>query len=219
MKTPPPRNGPSLPLPTLWRASVLLCLGGLVTCDSLRTDPPPAQPSSEQPATAVIHIRSAQPFTPSCMIVETGATIEWRNLTPRTAISVVSVTGTPELSSPALRDPYNSVPEASSDECVLRDSSGCLAAIPFSFWRHTFTRPGVFDYRDASGSAVATATVGEYGMPPGTATSSSAATGTVCVRSSPSSTECDRICCTGSVINECGPVLSCISGRCGGVNP
>ena len=195
-----------------------LSLWGLASCDSVRNSPPPAQPSSELAATQFVHIRAAQPYTPSCMIVEVGATVEWRNLTPGTAISVVSVGGTTELSSPALREPYNTVPPEKSDECVLRDSSGCLAAIPFSFWRHTFDKPGIFDYHDASGSAVATTSTGEYGMPPGPQVSGSAATGTVCVRSDRSSSECDRVCCTGSVINECGPVLSCVSGRCGGVS-
>lgn len=195
-----------------------LSVWGLAACDSVRSSPPPAQASSEQAATGVVHIRAAQPFTPSCMIVETGATVEWRNLTPGTAISVVSVGGATELSSPALRQPYNTVPAESSDECVLRDSSGCLAAIPFSFWRHTFQKTGIFDYHDASGSAVAATTQGEYGMPPGPQTSSSAATGTVCVRSDRSSTECDRVCCTGTVVNECGTGLTCISGRCGGVS-
>lgn len=187
------------------------------TCDSQRTSPPPAQPSSEQPASSVIRIRAASSFTPSCIIVESGATVEWRNLTPSTAISVVSVSNNSELSSPALRDPYNSVGAQTSDECVLRDNTGCLAAVPFSFWRHTFTTPGIFDYRDASGSAVASQT--GYGLPPGPPSTGSAAVGTVCVRATPDSTECDRVCCTGSVINECGPVIACVSGRCGGVSP
>lgn len=202
------RLGIQLALP-LW-------VGLLGSCDSQRTDPPPAQPSSPQPATSVVRIRAASPFTPSCVIVEVGATIEWRNLTPRTSISVLSVSGSRELSSPALRDPYNPVPVETSDECVLRDITGCVAAVPFSFWRHTFTTPGIFDYRDPSGSAVASQ--GGYGLPPGPQTSGSAAVGTVCVRSTPGSAECDRVCCTGTVVDECGPGVTCVSGRCGGVS-
>lgn len=196
--------------------ALALAVGLLGSCDSQRSDPPPAQPSSTQPATSVVRIRAASPFTPACVIVEAGATIEWRNLTPRSPSSVVSVGGSRELSSPALRDPYNSVPVDTSDECVLRDSNGCVAAVPFSFWRHTFTTPGIFDYRDASGSAVAA--VGGYGLPAGPQTSGSAAVGTVCVRSSVGSTECDRVCCTGTIANECGPAVACVSGRCGGVS-
>lgn len=214
MKTSKSQLGPR---PPSGRAALLLPLCGLLSCDSLRTDPPPVQPSSEQAATGVVHIGSAQPFAPGCMIVETGATIEWRNLTPRTSISVVSVATSPELSSPALRDPYNTVTPEKSDECVLRDSSGCLATIAFSFWRHTFTKAGIFDYRDASGGGSTATTVGEYGMPSGPQQSGSAATGTVCVRANSSSTECDRVCCTGTIAGECGPLLSCVSGRCGGV--
>ena len=192
-----------------------LCLGLLATCDSQRQDPPPVQDSSDQVATSVVRIHAGQAFTASCLIVELGATVEWRNLTPSTAISVVTIAPPYELSSPALRDPYNLVPPERSDECVLRNSDGgCLAAVPFSYWRHTFPVAGVFDYHDASGT---TTSQSVYGMPPGPQ-STSAATGTVCVRSSASSTDCDQVCCTGAVAGECATGVTCSSGRCGGVS-
>jgi hypothetical protein len=197
------------------RLSCPFLLGLLSTCNSQRLDPPPVQESSAQVATSVVRIRSGQSFTASCLIVETGATVEWRNLTPGTSLSVVNMDPPYELSSPALREPYNLVPPELSDECVLRSPDGCLAAVPFSFWRHTFLTPGVFDYHDASGATATSQS--EYGMPPGPS-STSAATGTVCVRSAAGSTECDQVCCTGAVAGECATGVSCVAGRCGGVS-
>jgi plastocyanin len=200
--------------PLLWAPALGLLLGG---CDSLRTTPPPVQDSSPQTATSVIHVRAGQQFTPSCTIVQTGTTIEWRNLTPSTAIAMVSTAAPYELSSPALRDPYNSIPAETSDECALRTADGCMQAVPFSFWRHTFNAPGIFDYKDPNGgSAIVSQTT--YGMPPGPTQSGSAATGTVCVRPTPDSTACAQVCCTGEVTGECPTGVSCVNGRCGGVS-
>ena len=53
--------------------ALALAVGLLGSCDSQRSDPPPAQPSSTQPATSVVRIRAASPFTPACVIVEVGA--------------------------------------------------------------------------------------------------------------------------------------------------
>ncbi len=192
-----------------------LGLGLLPGCDSERLAPPPAQPSSDRPATGVVRSKTAQPFTSSCLIVEPGATVEWRNLSPTTALSVVSTKAPYELSSPALRDPYNLVTPDRSDECAATGPEGCIVAVPFSFWRHTFTTPGLYDYRDGSGGMVA-AVVG-YGMPAGSATSSGAASGTICVRE-PGAPGCTHVCCTGSLPNECDVGVTCISGRCGGVS-
>lgn len=201
----------------------LLCLAAgsllaLAACGSVRQAPPPVQESSTEPASAIVRIQSAAPFKAACLIVEVGATVEWRNLSPRSRASVVSVAAPYELSSPALSAPYNLVPPERSDECLRRVGAECIEAAPFSFWRHTFRAPGIFDYRDAtSGSAVSTSY--SYGLPAGpTTTAASAATGTVCVRASLGSSECQKVCCLGNVEGECEPGVTCVAGRCGGVH-
>lgn len=212
---------------TLCRADLLvaalaaLAVGAapLVGCGSVRQTPPPVQPSSPEPATALVRISTGQPFKNACLVVDLGATVEWRNLSPLTASSVVSVREPFELSSPALGSSYNMTPPERSDECVRREGALCVEAAPFSFWRHTFQKLGVFDYRDASGGAVVS-TAYSYGMPagPATPTSGSSATGTICVQSGPGGSECDKVCCLGSVEGECGTGVTCVNGRCGGVS-
>jgi hypothetical protein len=194
-------------------------LGALVwlfSCDSARQGPPPAQDSSPEPASAIVRVEQNEPFAPACLIVDSGATVEWRNLSPRVSVVVLSVAAPFEISSPALLSPYDFVPPAMSDECALRLNGACLEPEPFSFWRHTFNTAGVFDYRDPSGSAIpATNSDGdEYGMPASPQPMGGGA-GTVCVRGPGS--DCQQVCCTGAMPDECAPGVKCISGRCGGV--
>jgi len=192
----------------------------LSACDSVRSSPPSAQPSSPEAASALVRVESGEPFGPACLIVDVGTTVEWRNLSPRASVVVLSVRPPYELSSPSLHAPYNFVPPEQSDECAQKIGSVCAERAPFSFWRHTFGSPGVFDYKDPSGSAAAGQTsVGdgdEYGLPPGPV-AAGGGTGTVCVRNE--SGGCERVCCTGSQPEECGPGVQCIAGRCGGVQP
>jgi hypothetical protein len=204
--------------PLLALALVFAGTGGATACGSVRQAPPPIQPSSPEAATAIVRVQSGQPFKNACLVVELGATVEWRNLSPRTAVSMLSVRAPYELSSPALIAPYNLTPVERSDECVRREGASCVEALPFSFWRHTFRELGVFDYRDASGGAMA-ATGYSYGLPAGPSpTTSTTATGTVCVRSAFGSSECDGVCCLGNIAGECAAGLTCINSRCGGVS-
>ena len=100
----------------------------LLACDSERQTPPKVQLSSLATPTAIVRVQSGQPFTASCLIVSVGETVEWRNLSPRTAISVVSTREPYELSAPALSMPYNFVPPESSDECTVRTNVVCVPA-------------------------------------------------------------------------------------------
>lgn len=166
----------------------------------------------------MVRVERGAPFAPACLIVELGTTVEWRNLSPHAALVVLSVRVPYELSSPSLRAPYNFVPPAQSDECDQRVNGVCVEPEPFSFWRHTFNAPGVFDYQDASGSA-ASGMLGdgdEYGLPPGPV-SASGGSGTVCVRGP--GNDCEKVCCTGSQPDDCAPSVKCVAGRCGGVVP
>lgn len=205
-----------MPLAALGSLALGLCfLGGTSGCGSARTSPPTAQESSPEPASLIVRITRGQPFTAGCVLVERGATVEWRNLTPLSGIGVLSLREPYEISSPALLAPYNWVPPDTSDECARRVAGTCQEAAPYSYWRHTFRELGVFDYRDASGGTTTSSTAYSYGLPAGTtATSGSPATGTVCVRSSLSGRECAQVCCTQQ--SDCAEGISCISGRCGG---
>lgn len=203
-------------LPLLSGALALL----LMACDSARPLPPPVQESSQSAATDLVHTSAGKPFTSSCLIVDLGATVEWRNLSPRSQISMVSTAAPYELSSPSLTLPYNGVAPEQSDECARRDGDTCAERAPFSFWRHTFKSPGVFDYRDSSGGGAAAVTTGTYGygMPSGPTTpTASVATGTVCVRAADGS-GCSKVCCIATRTDDCATGVSCISGRCGGVS-
>lgn len=198
------------------RACVLL----LAACGSERRDPPPIQESSTAAATAIVRVTRSQPFSARCVIIERGATVEWRNLTPHTAISMVSVREPFEISAPALAAPYNWVAPEGSGECAQSSAGVCLVPAPYSFWRHTFRSVGVFDYRDPSGGAGSGTTTYGYGLPPGTTstatgTSTGPATGTVCVRGGLDGNECSQICCMQD--SDCAPGVTCVSSRCGGV--
>lgn len=208
----------SSPLPVF-----LALLGAISACDSERQTPPRVQSSSTAMPTSIVRVQSGQPFVASCLIVSVGDTVEWRNLSPRSAISVLSVREPYELSAPALAMPYNFVPPESSDECTTRTNGVCDEPIPFVYWRHTFTVPGVFDYKDASGTTTAVSMNSDgdvYGMPPGntaTTVTTAGGVGTVCVPGPDS--DCSQVCCTNNQINQCAAGVSCIAGRCGGVTP
>ncbi len=198
----------------------MVLLLGAAGCSSVRLSPPPAQPSSPQPATLIVRTSQGQPFTQPCVIVQTGATVEWRNLTPLSPVDMISVTAPYEISSPALLSPYNEVPPDQSDECAQMATDGsCIEPLPFSYWRHTFSAVGIFDYYDSAGTVSAQqGTGGEYGMPSGTPTPASLATGTVCVSSSAAGTECNEVCCqVGGSAGQCASGVSCVGGRCGGI--
>lgn len=188
----------------------------LGACGSARKTPPAAQPSSMAAASSVVRVKTGTSFTGACVIVNAGDTVEWRNLSPRASVIVLSVREPYELSSPALLSPYNFVAE-SSDECTSRENGVCKEPIPFSFWRHTFSTPGIYDYQDQGGSATTTTGGYAYGLPPGpTTTSASKGTGTVCVRGEGQA--CEQVCCTGLVAGgECAAGVTCVSNRCGGV--
>jgi plastocyanin len=195
-------------------SSLTAGLALLAACDSQRLTPPPAAPSSPAAATALIHVQAGQPFFPACLIVDSGATVEWRNRSPQDAAVVLSPDEPYELASPSLTAPYNLVPAAASDECDVRVNGSCQDPRAYSFWRHTFVSAGVFDYKSSGGSVSTSVGDGDEVItaPP---TSASAATGTVCVRGSGS--DCQQVCCTGTVAGECATGVACVLGRCGGV--
>lgn len=204
-----------VPLCAGLRLGLFASLALLPACGSERRTPPSVQESSREPASLVIRAAASQAFVPSCVLIERGATVEWRNLTPHTALSLLSPREPYELSSPALLSPYNWVGPDVTSECAGKSGSTCLEPAPYAFWRHTFAEVGVFDYRDSGGSLVQSGSTYSYGLPPGGTTSASAATGTVCVRSSLTGGECAQVCCSQN--SDCAEGITCLGGRCGGV--
>lgn len=190
-----------------------------LSCGSVRSQPPPAMPSAPELPVATVRVSRSAAFSPSCVVLNPGDTLEWRNLSPHTAISVLSSMPPYEISSPALLVPYNTVDLTSSDECVRRSADGsCAEALPYSYWRHRFLSAGVFDYQDASGGASGTSSgaTDEYGMPVGPVTTG-AASGTVCVRGASgaaAAVDCATVCCVAAKPEACGAGKTCVSGRC-----
>jgi plastocyanin len=197
-------------------AAAMLGLLLASSCDSVRQTPPLAQLSSLEAAGALVRVHRGQPFAPACLIVSSGTTVEWRNLSSRSSIIVLSVRDPYELSSPALLAPYNYVPPETSDECILKENGVCIETVPFSFWRHTFSSAGIFDYKDSSGSASASATGSYgYGMPTGSMSTGGTAVGTVCVTGD--GVDCQKVCCLVGQTGQCAAGVQCVNGRCGGV--
>jgi hypothetical protein len=148
------------------RASILAMV--LLGCHSSRVDPPQVERSSDSPADQLVRVTTRGHFSPPCVTIEIGQTVEWDN-TVGLMINVTSaaVRGrSPELFSPML--------------------VGSAAA-----WRHTFASAGRVDYFDqggASGGAVDP----YYGTL--VTAGAGAAQGTVCVRA-PDGSGCDSLCC------------------------
>lgn len=191
----------------------------LAACSSVRDEPPPITPSAPELPVATVRVSRGASFSPSCVVINPGDTVEWRNLTPRTAIAALSTTEPYEISAPALLAPYNTLDITGSDECVRHEEDGaCAEAIPFSYWRHRFDVPGVFDYRDPSGGASGgSGGTSEYGLPVGPTMTVSAALGTVCVRSPAGAApkvDCAAVCCISAQPETCGADRVCVNGRC-----
>lgn len=150
----------------------LLCVLALsVGCRSSRGNDrlPFVQPSSSSPATRSVTVTTRGNFSPPCLSIDLGETVEWNNPTGK-AINVTSgsVRGmSPELYSPSL-------------------------VASAAMWRHTFSKPGRVDYFDQNGAGGG-AIDPYYGTRTGAA-SSGGAEGTVCVRNSDGS-GCTALCC------------------------
>lgn len=195
------------------RLACVSCLALSMACGSARLDPPPVEESSLAEPSALVRVRFEQPFSPTCLIVLRGDTVEWRNLTPLLPVSVVGTGSPPTLSSPALAAPYQYLGPQASPECALLQGGSCLERAPISYWRHTFPNAGVFPYKDGSGGQVAQSGAYAYGLPMPMA-SGVVRTGLVCVRSAPDSSDCNQVCCINQ--SDCTRGATCTQGICTG---
>jgi plastocyanin len=187
-------------------AGVLLASG----CKSSRTDPPFVQASSTgSPATSVA-ITPAAAYSPECVAIKPGQTVEWYTRAPELPVDVTSISkndeGEVELFSPVIVEPL---------DCGTPGRT-C--------WRHTFREIGCFEYTNsqalAAGGTGGLVQNAYYGTvsPGGGSASSSAAQGVVCVTSDGT---CKGLCCRFD--NDCPAPLgdrhyTCDKGRCVGID-
>jgi plastocyanin len=146
----------------------VVCVLLIAACSpSNRTDPPQVQMSSGNTPSRTVTVTDQGNFSPPCLVVALGDTVEWYNPNgqPINVTSAATDSMPPLLFSPSL---VNS---------AMR-------------WRHTFTAPGRVDY--ASTSSGATACNPEYG--PCSSTAMTSASGAVCVKNG-DGTGCEQVCC------------------------
>lgn len=142
-------------------------------------------------------------YRPRCIdTVRVGHTVEFRNFAPDLPANVTSI-ATPEgagaLYSPNLIVPYNYVgrDDENNDLCEARaEDTSCATRPHWSYWRHTFEVPGVYDWIDTNSSEPGRKVVDAYygtvtfvGLDPNTPF------GTVCVVDDDDE-GCENVCCT-----------------------
>jgi hypothetical protein len=148
-------------------------------------DLPLVQHSSAAAADHVVTLGADGRVGAPCLRAWTGDTVEWRNLAPDVPTNVTSLGAPVELYSPSLVAPYN-----------LREVSEGGAVTRWSFWRHTFARPGVYEYYDTNQGDPGRKVVDPYyGTVTFVGLSDDVATAVVCVEE-PGSGLCDNVCCT-----------------------
>lgn len=161
-------------------------------------------------------------YRPRCMDrVRVGQTVEFRNYAPTLAANVTSIAGPEPLYSPTLRRPYNYVAadDPNNTACdVTADDGRCTQRPEWSYWRHTFATPGVYDWIDTHSGTPGRRVVDPYygtvtfvGIDPNTPF------GSICVVETDGS-GCDGVCCSSDV--DCTGNTQCIRfefeavGRC-----
>jgi len=164
-------------------------------------------------------------YRPRCIdTVRTGHTVEFRNFTPEVPANVTSIAspdGATPLYSPNLVIPYNYVSrdDDGNELCELEGPDGQCAVRPhFSYWRYTFTVPGVYDWIDTNSGEPGRKVVDAYygtvtfvGLDPTTPF------GTVCVLDE-SGGGCAGTCCSSD--SDCSAGQRCFRsevdavGRC-----
>lgn len=181
------------------RPALLISALALIACEDLHAlrETPSVQASADESARWEIDINRVvdgvyRSYAPRCLDgVRAGHTVEFRNYQPEVPANVTTIAGPEPLYSPNLKRPYNYV--ASTDP----------ASPVFSFWRHTFTQPGVYDWIDTNQSEPGRKVVDPYygtvtfiGIDP------NSPLGTICVVNE-DGTGCEKVCCGQDA--DCNP--------------
>ena len=178
-----------------------LPLGGCRSHRGPRTSPF-VEPSSLDAPTATVIVDTGLQFSPGCVAVAPGETVEWDSDAPSVAVNVTSSGEPLELYSPNLQPPL---------ACGTLDDRGVS---PRTCWRHTFAVAGCFEYFDSnSGAPGRAARDPYYGTIKFVGSGGDVTRGVVCV--SPS-LRCPGVCCFGP--SDCPSTeqhpLDCVHQRC-----
>ncbi|MBI5610939.1 MAG: hypothetical protein HY902_18855 [Deltaproteobacteria bacterium] len=162
-------------------------------------DGPQVGDGTEITADHVIEV-AAGAANPPCIVVEAGQTVEFRNPMPDVPTDVTSYGEPLELYSPSL---VRGGPMASAG------GKDC------AWWRHTFQKPGVYEYYDShSGDPGQKVVDPYYGTVTWVGVNPNLHTGLICVQT-PGSSQCLGICCVKN--NDGSAVLSqgeCTQNQC-----
>ncbi|MBI4510007.1 MAG: hypothetical protein HY698_10265 [Deltaproteobacteria bacterium] len=178
------------------RLGAILVLG-ILSCGRSHRDDPAVQFSSDRPRDTDVKISKTLEFSPACVTVKVGTTIEWwiEKGAPRVPVNVTSL-GTPvELFSP------NLVPPLFCDE--KEPDKIC--------WRRSFEQPGCFPYYDTNSGSPGRPVVDDYyGTTTYVGQGGDIQGGLVCVEGSGLS--CKGVCCNANF--DCDQGFTCHRGRC-----
>ncbi|MGM0576067.1 MAG: hypothetical protein ACQEXJ_10100 [Myxococcota bacterium] len=178
---------------TRWTPAALAALIALSSAGcATEVDRPVVQPSSTaSPGGRIVQITEEGEFSPTCMSIRTGQTVEWRNFSPDIPTNVTSLGEPVELFSPSLVPPYQ------SDE---------VDGEAYVWWRHTFDEPGVYEYFDTNQGDPGRKVVDPYyGTVTFVGIDKDVRTGVICVEE-PGSDACAGVCCSKN--------LDCPTGQC-----
>lgn len=157
---------------------------------------------------------TAEGLSVPCLVVEAGQTVEWRNLDANVPANVTSLGEPAELYSPILVQPYDQVGYTRVPGCVTSTTEDCLSP-PYIWWRHTFARPGIYEYYDTNQGDPGKKVVDPYyGTVKFVGIGPNVKTGIVCVKA-PGSDQCNGVCCikngNGDAVLE---ERECPQGQC-----
>lgn len=162
------------------RAATTLVFLFMLSCTAEVQTPPVQASSPGSPGGRIVNITPEGDLAPSCLTVNAGQTVEFRNQAPLVPTNITSLGEPTELFSPNLLLPYNKGTDG--DEV-------------FAFWRHTFASPGVFEYYDTNGGDPGKKVVDPYyGTVTFVGISDSVHTGVICVKTS-GGDQCEGVCC------------------------
>lgn len=181
------------------RFAVAVAIAVLVGGCSTKMEGLGVQSSSEgDPGGRIVRVTEEGTFGPSCLVIEAGQTVEFRNMSPDVPTNITSLGSPAELYSPNMATPYNSAEED--------DVSG--EAKRYSYWRHTFGAPGVYEYYNTNTGDPGRKVVDPYyGTVTFVGISDSVKTGVICVET-PGGNQCDGVCCV-KVTGDCPSSQCC----------
>lgn len=186
-------------LGTVRRAVRVGLLAALTGC-APHPDGPQVSPAAQVKADHLVEVGMGA-ANPPCLVVDVGQTVEFRNFAPDVPTDLTSLGSPVELYSPSLQ---RGGPMGHTEK-----------GKEFAWWRHTFLRPGVFEYYDTHRGEPGQKVVDPYyGTVTWVGVNPNLQTGIVCAQE-PGSSQCLAVCCIKD--NDGSAVLSqgeCTTNQC-----